>query len=787
MRKSRWIRAGSLAAIVLFAGLGVPATFGQGHPAATQAVHSVAPDWSSKVWEAAAKGDNAQLLQLLSAGASSDAHLAQSVTLLKTNLDARETKRTEQTAKASAKLDKILANEPDDISLSLALRTAVELHMLATDKEAFLKQERTTKLVQTAENAAKAAEARNDWLTANDLYSRLNLLLEEKGLYKDESKREMQRLTMIRMYAPERFWQLRNNRWNSEIAWKAGHQDIAADPDDERVSANAADAKARKEAETKPLPPYNPVGDDFKTKLAGIDDSMVLGALNRAYNRHVEHTGMNKVLHSAVDSVRTLVKTEDLRKVFPGLAKEEARTEFMDFLDLEDVKITRAGAGAGTSDMLSLVKRLSERNETTIKLPEYALMHEFGNGGMLALDEFSAIIWPDEIRRFNRNTQGRFVGVGIQIEMDPLWNIRVVTPLDDTPALRAGIRPGDLIRKVNGQSTEGFTLDQAVDVITGPTDTAVTLSVEREAEGKKSELEFPLTRKEIEVDTVKGWKKLGARRGDWDWFIDAPSKIGYVRLTQFADKTDTELERAIDQMKDAGLSGLILDLRFNPGGLLDQAVAVVSRFVDGSELKHNGAMVVTTHDKDNALKQREPVLHGHARLSGIPVVVLVNEGSASASEIVSGAIQDYAKTGDIKAVVLGSRSFGKGSVQNVWPMENRTAQAAVKVTTQYYHLPGGRMIHRTPAAEAWGVEPNLKVEMLPTQTADAFVLRQNADVTKIGQKAAAGPEAAAAPSNPDDLLSKGMDLQLQTALVILQSQAAGKPSTAMIEKKTTNN
>jgi carboxyl-terminal processing protease len=495
---------------------------------------------------------------------------------------------------------------------------------------------------------------------------------------------------------------------------------------------------------------------------------------------------MDKILKGGIDSLRTLVTTTDLQKTFPGLAKEQARNDFLSFLDGEDAKLEKTGPQAGTSELLTLAQRLIDRNEKTVNLPVYALLHEFGNGGMLALDEFSAIIWPDEIRRFNRNTQGKFVGVGIQIELDPLWNIRVVTPLPDTPALEAGVRPGDLIRKVDGQSTEGFSLDQAVDVITGPTETGVLLTVERDEGDKgKTELEFPLKRKQINVGTVKGWKKTGPRDTDWDYFIDPASRIGYVRVTQFADRTDAELDKAVDQLREAGVSGLIFDLRFDPGGLLDQAVAVVSRFIDRGAARHNNGMVVTTHTKDNQLVQAEAVLADKARLSGMPVVVLVNEGSASASEIVSGALQDYARAGDLKVIVLGARSFGKGSVQNVWPMESRgdrNAQAAVKVTTQYYHLPGGRMIHRLPAAGEWGVEPNLKVEMLPMQTADSVLLRQNADVLKLGMKAPKDPGEMA---NPDDLLNKGIDLQLETALVILQSQAAGKVDQAMLDKNTT--
>jgi len=343
---------------------------------------------------------------------------------------------------------------------------------------------------------------------------------------------------------------------------------------------------------------------------------------------------------------------------------------------------------------------------------------------------------------------------------------------------------------VDGKSTEGFSLDQAVDVITGSGDTKVTLTIEREVaedtgDKKIVEFEFPLVRKEIPVTTVKGWKKSGPKEDEWDWFVDPQDKIGYVRLTQFAEKTDDDFDRAIDQMKQQGLNGLILDLRYNPGGLLDQAVAITSRFVDRSAAKNFNGMVVTTHQKDNTVVQQERILPGSSKLSKIPIVVLINEGSASASEIVSGAIQDYASSGDISAVLLGGRSYGKGSVQNVWPLPG-DAESAVKITTQYYHLPGGRMIHRLPGAEAWGVQPNLIVDMLPNQMGDSLLLRQNADVLKIDANGRLASEESAA--NPSDLITKSLDLQLQQAIVLLQARAAYSPANqVMIERPTTKN
>jgi carboxyl-terminal processing protease len=750
-------------------------------PGTAAAADGTVADWSSRLWAAAMRGDSLAVDRLLGECPSdTDGRFAKAVSQLRQNTDNRELKRAERIRKVSDKLDRLIADRTaGDLGLSMALQTAVELYMLATDanKEAVLGQQRIRDLVKSADAAARAAEARGDWLTANELFSRLNLLLEEKGLYEADVRRENQRLAMIRLYDPERFWELRNNRRNAEIEWRKTQK---AD-EDEDPGIDPDEAQKVKAAQLKPLPPYNPTGDSYQDKLGGIDESIVIAALNRASARHVEKTPLEKMLRGGLKAVATLATTDDLKKAFPGIADDAARTRILNFVRDEEARLPEK---ATTPDLYSVVTRLVSENERTLKLPKEALLHEFANGCMAALDEFSAIIWPDEIKRFNKNTQGKFVGVGIQIELDPLWNIRVVTPLDGTPAQRAGVRPGDIIRKVDGRSTEGFTIDQAVDVITGQQGTQVTLTLERtllndkgEPTAETSEVEYTLTRSIINEATVKGWRRTGPGDSEYDWFIDRDAGIGYIRLTKFAESTDKELDRAIDQLKEKGVNGVILDLRFNPGGLLEQAVAVTSRFIDRERAGAFGGNVVTTHDKDNKLQERQQAAVGRARLAGIPVVVLINEGSASASEIVSGALQDYASASDARVLVMGNRSYGKGSVQNVWGLGS--GNAAIKVTTQYYHLPSGRIIHRLPAASQWGVEPNYKVDMLPSQVVQSLVTRQNADVIRINQEGQ--PDATKA--DPDELITKGSDLQLNQALVLLEAQALASAANKPIVQK----
>jgi carboxyl-terminal processing protease len=740
------------------------------------------------LWDTARSGDfdklDAQLVKLDRANAANtDKGISDAANLLSSHIAQREKDRTARITEVRDEMKKALETVPEtDVTLSKALRSTIELHMLSIDKDAVLAEPQIKGLISRSAAAAHAAEQRGNVVNAGELFVLLDALLDVPGTYKEDVRRLMQRQEMLRLYAPELLYKQRQERQ------KAAGED--------------------------PLPDYNPFGDDWRSKLAAIDSSLIVRAVGKT-RQHVEQKPVNVLLVGGLDAIKTMVTTKDLQEAFKDkdgrpttrLADDKARDAMLAFIQREQTDLVgRADRpGGGQLDQVQveeLIARLSRQNDDTVKIPSQALLHEFGNGLMSKLDEFSAIIWPDELRRFEKNTQGRFVGIGVQIEYDELFNIRVVTPLEGTPAQHAGIHPKDIIQKVDGRNVLGLSLDQAVEVITGPEGTSVTLTLQREIEqpgdaapakpdaksdakpdaakepGKaiddakpaktnkpKQEVEVKVTRSVITVPTVKGWKREGVREDSWDWFIDPDNKIGYVRLLQFSESTSRELDRAVAEMKRQGLNGLILDLRFNPGGLLDQAVKVCRKFIrvpDGP--------IVMTQIAGGMIEPPETTRPSMATLADVPLVVLINEGSASASEIVSGALETYAHQGALDAVVLGSRSYGKGSVQNVWPI-GINASAAMKVTTAYYMLPDKRIIHRRPGALAWGVEPDLKVEMLPKQTADALNLRRNADVIPLDEHGAVKPTTEKAAPDPDDLVAKGVDLQLETGLMLLRAKA----------------
>lgn len=655
---------------------------------------------------------------------------------LEANIAKREATRAEKIAEVERKLAEKLGAD-DATALSDAIRFAVELYMLTPQDQraALLAQPRITDLVERATAAARAAERNGEWFVANELFWRLNVLLEEQGTFKEDVRRLGQRLSMIRLYAPERFWELRN---------------------EERLK----DGKP-------PLPPFNALGEDYRAKLEGVKLLMVANAIASASRSQIDQVPMREALISGLDAVRVMVTTDDLRRAFPSLADDAARARVLAFVEERTRDLQNPVTIVSNNTLIGVLDDTLSINEATLKLPPAAVLHEFGNGAMQRFDEFSAIIWPDELARFNRMTQGNFRGVGIQIQYDDdSQMIRVVTPIEGTPAQRAGIRQGDRISKIDGKSAVGITVNQAVDLITGPADTRVTLTIERttgetDEAGKDivKEIEFPLVRAVIPLATVKGWKRSGPREDQWDWFIDPAAGIGYVRLLQFTDDTTKDLHAALDQMRRQGLRGLILDLRFNPGGLLTEAVSVANTFI------REGTIVSTQGTTPGETKRAVPAGN---RLRGVPLVVLINEGSASASEIVSGAIRHYADKGDIDAVVVGQRTFGKGSVQNVFEL---SSVAKMKLTTQYYKLPDGRIIHRRPGDSTWGVDPHLTVDMLPEQSAEALRLRQDADVLPIDEKGNIVATAKPAP-DPRKLIDDGIDLQLQHALLLLQTKAA---------------
>src|SRR5215470_6481225 len=295
------------------------------------------------------------------------------------------------------------------------------------------------------------------------------------------------------------------------------------------------------------------------------------------------------------------------------------------------------------------------------------------NGMLSALDPHSSYLNAKNFDEMQVQTRGEFGGLGIEVTMEN-GLVKVVSPIDDTPAARAGIQPGDFIIELDGQPVTGLSLSEAVDKMRGPVDSEIKLTIQR---GDKEPFDVNLTRAVVKIQSVRSHLE--------------GSDIAYLRITSFSEQTDTGLEAQFKKLKDqAGgkLAGIVLDLRNDPGGLLDQAVAVSDAFIDKGE-------IVSTRGRHPEDAQRYNARPGDIA-DGLPIVVLINGGSASASEIVAGALQDHHR-----AILLGTKSFGKGSVQTIIPVPGH---GAIRLTTARYFTPSGRSI------QALGIDPDITVE-----------------------------------------------------------------------------
>jgi carboxyl-terminal processing protease len=333
------------------------------------------------------------------------------------------------------------------------------------------------------------------------------------------------------------------------------------------------------------------------------------------------------------------------------------------------------GGRAETYRLLNLFGDVFERVRAEYVEPvqDRDLVENAINGMLTGLDPHSGYLNPRNFRDMQVQTRGEFGGLGIEVTQENGY-IKVISPIDDTPAARAGIRPGDLIVNLNGTSTQGLTLQEAVEQMRGERGSAIRLTIRRE--GERNPIELSITRDVIRPQVVR--------------FRMEGNDVGYVRLSSFNEQTDTAMRRAVQTIRSQGgtnLRGIVLDLRNNPGGLLDQAVQVSDDLLEQGE-------IVSTRARRPEDAQRWNARAGDIT-GGVPIVVLVNSGSASASEIVAGALQDHRR-----AIVLGTRSFGKGSVQTVMPLG---PNGAIRLTTARYYTPSGRSIQNT------GIEPDIEV------------------------------------------------------------------------------
>jgi len=377
-------------------------------------------------------------------------------------------------------------------------------------------------------------------------------------------------------------------------------------------------------------------------------------------------------------------------------------------------------------EFVKIVKEIQDKYVNKVGLED--LMKNAYKGMLVGLDPYSQFIDSESLVELRIETEGEFSGLGIEVIMKDGY-LTVLTPIIDTPAFRAGMLIGDKIIKIDGYSTKNITIRETVKLLRGEANTKVTLTVLHE--GETEPVDIVIERARIRVKSVRGAR-----------FVDEDNKIGYMAISNFQENTVRDMDKAIKNLEKQGLESLILDLRFNPGGLLNVAKDMGDKFI-------KKGMIVSTRGRHKS-QEHEYKAHRSGTYSDFPLIILVNKGSASASEIVAGAVKDHKR-----GILVGTTTFGKGSVQTLIPIENR--DSALKLTTAKYYTPSGVLI------EEKGIEPDEKVELTRDELKElhAHLSRIHATdiLTENGKK-----------SDEKENKTEFVDVQLARAIDILKSK-----------------
>ncbi len=524
---------------------------------------------------------------------------------------------------------------------------------VAEDREAYLRSPWLQELVKSSLAEAEKMRDEHEWRDAWHIYYRLAELFENNPAYKKLERDMLTHLRLDVMFGEDSNWQegLKDVRWS-----------------------------------------------DAETAFEYID---------RLYVRQAD---FREIAVAALEHMQILSESQTARTQFARLGDPIDRESFRSRLD-ELLTQVKAEPTYPRKDAVKVFRRVLQINDETVQIPKALLISELMRGALTPLDEYTTMIWPAEAEEFEKHTRGDFIGVGISIVKNATDEIEVQSPLEDTPAYKKGIQPGDIITKVDGVSLKGYSLTKTVSTITGPKGSDVTLTIRRDGE----EMDIEMRREVIRIRSVKGVARDVEEPTKWNHWLDKDMGIGYARLNGFQGNTTEDLYNTITELQAKGMKGFVLDLRGNPGGLLTAAHEVTSLFLP------KNAPVVSTKGRlpgeDQALGA---AFEGAGPFPTLPLVVLVDEHSASASEIVSGALRD-----NNRATVIGQRTFGKFSVQNLIPLGRSSAK--LKITTAKYFLPNGDSLHRDDDSKRWGVQPNIDVPLVNKEQWNVYQMRRDAD------------------------------------------------------------
>ena len=473
-------------------------------------------------------------------------------------------------------------------------------------------------------------------------------------------------------------------------------------------------------------------------RFQGVKEELFIRAINYLNSNYVSIINYNEMATKAIERCKLLAEVISTSSRFSEDSKNDAKGHLNVLkgtwepqklavwstaltILLDEAKSSSGGlTRLDKSKFLDIFSKVLKLNKSTVDLPRPVLISQFVEATLSSLDPYTVIVWPRQVQDFEQMMTSEFMGIGIEITK-PKGLLTVASLLLDTPAFNSNLDAGDVIEEVDGVETKDMSLFCAAKKIKGPAGTKVKLKVRRPSEDKKVEdtvFDVIITRDTIIVPTVRGWQRSNG--GKWLHMVDEKNKIGFVRLTSFSADTAPGLEKVLIELESQGLRGLILDLRYNTGGLLDSAVDVVDKFVEEG-------MIV----KRQSGFGRTPIYefaHEERTHPNYPLVILINSNSASASEIVAGALADEKYE---RATLVGTRTHGKGSVQGITGRLGGGAQ--LKYTMAYYYLPSGQRVESRDAMEKldrkdWGVAPDVKVELRSDELKKMMEIKRDNDV-----------------------------------------------------------
>ena len=499
-----------------------------------------------------------------------------------------------------------------------------------------------------------------------------------------------------------------------------------------------------------------------KERFQGIKKEMFeksIDVLNFGYVKVVDYTDMTKKSAKRCKLLAdVLIKKANSDKTAYHIDQSQY-PQWVAGVDSISAAADNSMMGISKDKFVTIFEDILELNKKTINIPEPVLVAQISEAALLALDPYSVMIWPKQVEEFDKMMTNEFTGIGIEISKEKGF-LTVASLLPDTPAYSSGLDAGDIILEVDGVATKDMSLTCAVHHITGPKGTKVTLTIRGQEEEKNRKI--TITRDKIVVRTIRGWQVTES--GKWLYMLDPKKKIGYVRMTSFSEKTAEDFDKALSELELQGMKGLILDLRYNPGGLLSSASDIADKFIDEGP-------IVSTRPRFGIwsyLSAQKKGTHPN-----YPLVILINSDSASASEIVSGALADNIHK---RAILVGQRTHGKGSVQTITDYPGDDAK--LKYTMAYYHLPSGQRVESQDAMKKlgrqdWGVGPNVKIELRSDEVKNMLSTRRDNDVlVKSGHNNGKTPLKR---HTIDDVLNSDPQLAVGVLVAEVKIIEAGNP------------